>query len=460
MSMNKQTCPDSKHIDVVDGIRAISVMIVVIFHFWQQTWIDPIIKTPWLSFIKTNGKALTQIDFSVYARAGYVFVDMLVLLSGFLISLPLIGCLLCGETMESASRFYRKRAARILPSYLFFIVICFIYEVINGGYNDGSGAFDTAYSLRDLITHLTFTHMLRTETYMGTKLNPVLWTLAVEVWFYMLFPLICKLIKLCSVSKDDDKHIDRSKAFAVVLASSVIMIGLSHLYIYKYVLAYGTDLAKFTDGLSTRLGCSISSEYLSSAINQLPAFLGVYAIGLLGAMLYTFCAKRIKRSIGLSAVSTVFAFTAIVIVSNLVRNCAYSYTPEKWQVTERLSLSCVFMFFIISSAFSARWFRFVLSNRIMRFLSAISYNLYIWHQWLAVKIKYDFRIPFWQGSVPPNQLMDNEWSAKYAVIITIAAFAVAIITTYLIEKPFSALILGKQQTGIFAFTNKKRSDTE
>ena len=28
---------DAKYIDVLDGIRAISVIIVLIFHFWQQT---------------------------------------------------------------------------------------------------------------------------------------------------------------------------------------------------------------------------------------------------------------------------------------------------------------------------------------------------------------------------------------------------------------------------------------
>ena len=64
---------DPKHIDVLDGIRAISVIIVLIFHFWQQTWIFPVIKTPFLKFIK-----IEQIDFSAFAKVGYLFVDMMV----------------------------------------------------------------------------------------------------------------------------------------------------------------------------------------------------------------------------------------------------------------------------------------------------------------------------------------------------------------------------------------------
>ena len=42
---------DCRHIDVLDGIRAVSVIIVLIFHFWQQTWIFPVIKTPWLASV-------------------------------------------------------------------------------------------------------------------------------------------------------------------------------------------------------------------------------------------------------------------------------------------------------------------------------------------------------------------------------------------------------------------------
>ncbi len=71
---------DCRHIDVLDGIRAVSVIIVLIFHFWQQTWIFPVIKTPWLAFV-----GITKIDFSNFATVGYLFVDMMVLISGFLL---------------------------------------------------------------------------------------------------------------------------------------------------------------------------------------------------------------------------------------------------------------------------------------------------------------------------------------------------------------------------------------
>ena len=98
---------------------------------------------------------------------------------------------------------------------------------------------------------------------------------------------------------------------------------------------------------------------------------------------------------------------------------------------------------IITLGLSPKWVRWIFSNRFMRFLSGISYNLYIWHQWLCVELKQQWRMPAWTGDIPPNQLGDKAWMNKYALIITVAAFAAAILATYLIEKPCSNLIMGR-----------------
>ena len=90
----------------------------------------------------------------------------------------------------------------------------------------------------------------------------------------------------------------------------------------------------------------------------------------------------------------------------------------------------------------------------MRFLSGISYNLYIWHQWLCVQMKNVWRIPAWEGDTPPNmwvgadytpaqQAAGMEWRTKYAVLITVFAFAAAILATYLIERPAADLLNGR-----------------
>ena len=89
---------------------------------------------------------------------------------------------------------------------------------------------------------------------------------------------------------------------------------------------------------------------------------------------------------------------------------------------------------MFSAALAAKWFRFLFSNAVMRFFAAISYNLYIWHQWLAVRFKA-WRIPYWTGDTAPNFTADLPWQRTYTLICFIAAIAVAAIVTYLFERP-------------------------
>lgn len=69
-----------RHIDVLDGVRAVAVGLVAWFHFWQQSWITPKITFP-TSITKYFG--LTGINLEGFVRYGFVFVDMLILISAF-----------------------------------------------------------------------------------------------------------------------------------------------------------------------------------------------------------------------------------------------------------------------------------------------------------------------------------------------------------------------------------------
>lgn len=64
---------DTKYIKVLDGIRAISILNIVWFHFWQQTWI----------FHKIGSISLDWIP-----RYGFLLVDMMILLSSFCLFIP------------------------------------------------------------------------------------------------------------------------------------------------------------------------------------------------------------------------------------------------------------------------------------------------------------------------------------------------------------------------------------
>ena len=78
-------------------------------------------------------------------------------------------------------------------------------------------------------------------------------------------------------------------------------------------------------------------------------------------------------------------------------------------------LHFLFIIFIISSILSIKYYRFLSENKLMKFIAVISFNLYIYHQFIAVKLK-EFRIPYWTGDTPPNFLGDVKWQWTYFLL--------------------------------------------
>ena len=92
----------------------------------------------------------------------------------------------------------------------------------------------------------------------------------------------------------------------------------------------------------------------------------------------------------------------------------------------------------MGGSLSFRPVRALCSNRGVRWLSGVSFNFYIWHQYLAVKLKL-WHIPLWTLD-PPQQYEGRAWQALYTLVCFAAAFAAAAAVTYLIEKPADRLI--------------------
>ena len=119
-------------------------------------------------------------------------------------------------------------------------------------------------------------------------------------------------------------------------------------------------------------------------------------------------------------------------------------SDTKWQVDYRFLLSLLFLLILFSIIMADRYFRWLLGNRVMKFLAGISFNLYICHQFIAVRLK-QFRIPYWEGDVPPNHLGDKPWMWKYLILCIVVSLVVATAMTYLVEKPIAKWILRKEK---------------
>lgn len=99
---------DRPYLAAADLLRVFSVGLVAWFHIWQQSWLNP-------GFSVLG----TWVDLQRLVRRGYMMVDLLLLLSGFLLYLPAPGAGAgAGRRCPDVPKFYRRRLARILPSYL------------------------------------------------------------------------------------------------------------------------------------------------------------------------------------------------------------------------------------------------------------------------------------------------------------------------------------------------------
>ncbi len=385
---------DTRHIDVLDGIRALAIALIFWFHLWQQSWLTPYWQTPvWLQSL-----GLPQVvSFDFLPRSGFLMVDLMLLLSAFCLFLPHARRAVYGDPVPSIGRFYQKRLCRILPPYYLSVLCIFFFVALpSGAYasvNEGA---------TDLISTLTFTQTFFPNVLLGTKLNGVLWTAAVEMQFYLIFPLLA----VCFRKRP--------------LITYCTMTAVSLTYLHLFALN--------------------NPDSLRVTLNQLPGFFGVFANGMLFAYGYVWLSTRITRKPWLSAMSTAIALVLIYIITCMQKAAPSANPVQVWQAENRYVLSLVFGLFIFFSALAARWYRFLFSNRIMVFFAAISYNVYIWHQWLAVKFK-QWRVPFWEGEQPPNFTGDRAWQWQYTLLVIAVTLLLAVILTYLFERPLNKRLL-------------------
>lgn len=411
----KSNAIDTKHIDVLDGVRALAILGVLWFHFWQQNWIMPYIKLPFLTKLGLPG----TLSFDFLPRAGFLFVDCLLFLSAFCLFLPYARAALDGAPAPGVRLFFRKRAARILPSYYFSVLaILFFVAIPSGAYTSVSAC------LRDLLPTLTFTQMFFPNVLLATKLNGVLWTVAVEVQFYLLFPLLARAF----MKKPGLTYVG--------------MLAVSLAFLFGYVLNH--------------------QDSIRMTINQLPAFFGVFANGMAFSYLFVLLGKNGKRSRELSVLALAGLIAGLWLLVGMLKQAPTVDPVQVWQAQHRYRLSLVFALVTVSAALTFSGVRWLFSNVVMRFLAAISYNVYIWHQWIAVQFK-TWRIPYWSGDTPPNMTGDTVWKWKYTVLILVATFAAAIFATYCVEHPFAKRILkrgekAKEPMVRFLAENKRPAD--
>jgi len=354
---------------VLDGLRGIAVLLVLWYHVWEISWLPA--PLPSLQFIP---------------ETGFAGVDLFFYISGFVIVYPFVKALASGKAPPAWSHFAYRRAIKIVPSYVLSIVV-----VIAIGYVHFA---DAGQALRDIGTHLLFIHTWWSGTY--GSVNGVLWTLAVEVEFYAVFPLLWLGFK----------------KYPWLTAGAMVCFSL----LYR---AHAQQCCYQT-----------SMELL---VYNLPGYLDIFAAGMISALLYV--RWRDLGARWLAPLATLAAIGGFVMLALLLENLWSIRTTDQWstvwQIQNRTLVGAAFTLMGLGSLLAIPAWQRMLANRVLLFFAAISYNLYLYHQPLA-RLLLKWRIPPYAGT---DQHADAHWEFTYTLVAFAVTIAAAALVTYLFERP-------------------------
>jgi peptidoglycan/LPS O-acetylase OafA/YrhL len=327
----------------LDGLRAVAVFAVIGFHYYHL----PV--------------------------GGASGVELFFVLSGFLIT-----SLLMEEWRErgriSLSRFYLRRALRLLPALWFFLLI-WIVLAHHAGH----------FSVAPLVYGVTYTTNIATVVQGHAPGLSHLWSLGNEEQFYLLWPLllIAMLVRRWQPL--------RLVAVAVTLALAEIVV--------RDALGHSFALSNFRFD-AMLVGCVAGILFASPLHAKLRSFCCSPPVAATAATLLAYLLLKPplwKLVVGGQRVypeNLVFSLAAIVTIVWVVEGC-----PGFWP---------------------ARW---ALASPPVAYLGRISYALYLWHPivgaWLV-----------WGNGAA---LRDERWTPPLAIALSVCA---ASVSYWLVERRF------------------------
>lgn len=358
-----------RHIPALDGLRGLAVVAVVLYHFVPDL-----------------------------VPAGFIGVDVFLVLSGFLItSLALEEV---GRTSSmSASGFFGRRARRLLPAAIATIVIVVIVaRLLDHGSVESGLRGQAVASLTYVANWWSIGQNNSYQAAFGAE-SPLnhFWSLAVEEQFYLVFPII--LIGTIALLK---RRIGLHRLAHIALIAAVV--GAIASCALMWILRDPR-----TDPSRVYLGTDTRSQAL---------FVGI-AIACV-VRLWPMSAARRRSSTTLTTAALLGLATLIAIATTASFRSDWLYTGGFLLIAVATGLIVLTLNgrdSFITKALSMRW---------LRTLGLVSYGLYLWH-W-PIKV-------FVTGQ--RLHLSDDTGGRIALFLIRCALTAVATaLSWYLIEQPF------------------------
>lgn len=401
MINNKRENSIAGYLYALDGLRAVSLILIFIFHNWQASWITYKILLP-------SGKYL--FDFEIFQRYGYIAIDSFFVLSGFGLFYPVARAMFGEGRAVSWREFYIKRIKRIIPGYYLMLVLLLIFPKLSYNIYDAKSISET---FAHFFTHATFTHIYNDIT-SGSVISTA-WTLGIEVAFYLVFPF-----------------------FAQPFAKRPLIT-----FVIMFIIGQGARIFG--------AGCL---DLTQQSITSFPLlYIDIFGWGMLSAYAVVLVRNKLKHIDKLKPFMTLISVLSLVVVYFFIKWMSQidfkNYDTDAsaaFRMIYRFIVDGAFAVFLFSTPFAYDfWHKKIWGNRFFVFLSTISYSFYLWHQNIHIFLK-KINVPYTVQSPPMH---DRVAMDGFVVLSVLLSLAVACISTYCIELPIMRYgFLGAFEHGI------------
>jgi len=364
----------------LESLRGIAVLMVMMYHLNSGVLLSASSARP--SLVNS------------FVLAGHAGVDLFFVLSGFLLSLPLIADSFGGRR-ASLSRYFQRRALRILPLYWCAVVVTTVLS---------------ASTPRDLLRGLPYLVFLQGIVDLGRLpiSSGIWWSLVTEVQFYLILPLLPFMLR----------------------TSRGVRVGAVLLAVY---------LVAYTMMVCGQFGPGpLGNPYLlASVFARGPLFLA----GVLAAFLYHRHGVALRARLGESSWlrrggADLLLWTIVIAQAAVLRWVAsiglarlFTYADQWWHpVSGALWAALLLLLLLVSPRATKPLF----CNAALSRLGVLSYSIYMIHAPFFL-----FTLP-WAGRVLATE-RSTSWTPTWvalAVALCLCVFAMASLSYRFIECPF------------------------